>query len=208
MKKSTKITHLFLDVGGVLLTDGWDHHSRRKAALNFDLKFSEIEKRHHIIFEVYEKGRLMLDEYLNLVIFYEKRSFSKAAFKNFMFAQSKPFSEMIDLVTKLKDLYHLKIAAVSNEARELNAYRIQKFKLDRLVDCFISSSFVHIRKPDVEIFHLALDIAQAKPQQVVYIENTKIFTQIAEGLGMQSILHTDFKSTSEKLGFLGLYIHE
>jgi putative hydrolase of the HAD superfamily len=121
-----------------------------------------------------------------------------------MFAQSKPYSEMLDLVAQLKVRHGLKIVVVSNESRAVNAYRIRKFKLDRFVDTFISSCFVHIRKPDADIFRLALDIAQAPAQQVVYIENTPMFVQIAQGLGIRSILHTDYKSTCAKLASFGL----
>jgi putative hydrolase of the HAD superfamily len=111
---------------------------------------------------------------------------------------------MIELVAQLKVRHGLKIAVVSNEGRELNAYRIRKFKLNRFVDSFISSSFVHVRKPDADIFRLALDIAQAPARQVVYIEDTPMFVQVAEGLGIRSILHTDFRSTRAKLASLGL----
>ena len=121
-----------------------------------------------------------------------------------MFAQSQPYPQMIELVCKLKAKYRLKIAVVSNEARELNAYRISKFKLDMFADCFISSCFVHLRKPDADIFRLALDIAHAKARQVVYIENTPMFVQIAEGLGIRSILHTDYASICTKLASFGL----
>jgi putative hydrolase of the HAD superfamily len=111
---------------------------------------------------------------------------------------------MIRLVTRLKLRYRLRIAVVSNESREVNAYRIRKFKLDGFVDCFISSCFVHIRKPDPDIFRLALDIAQAPARQVLYIENTPMFVQIAEGLGIRSILHTDYQSTCAQLAAFGL----
>jgi putative hydrolase of the HAD superfamily len=111
---------------------------------------------------------------------------------------------MINLFAQLKVRHGLKIAVVSNESRAVNAYRIRKFKLDRFVDTFISSCFVHIRKPDADIFRLALDIAQAPAQQVVYIENTPMFVQIAQGLGIRSILHTDYKSTCAKLISFGL----
>jgi HAD superfamily hydrolase (TIGR01509 family) len=206
--KNAAITHLFLDIGGVLLTNGWDHHARKRAAINFKLKFSDIEDRHHLIFEIYEKGKITLEEYLNLVVFYQKRSFTRAQFRRFMFAQSKPYSEMIEMVTQLKVRHGLKIVVVSNEARELNAYRIRTFKLNRFIDFFISSCFVHIRKPDKEIFRLALDIAQAEPQKVLYIENTPMFVEIAEGLGIRSILHTDYKSTCTKLASFGLHNYE
>ncbi len=208
MKRAIPITTLFLDIGGVLLTNGWDHDARQRAAANFKLELAEIEDRHHLTFDTYEEGKLTLQEYLDRVIFYQKRPFTRAQFRRFMFAQSKPYPEMIELVTQLKIRYGLRIAVVSNEARELNAYRIRKFKLDRFVDGFISSCFVHVRKPDTDIFRLALDISQAPAPKVVYIENTPMFVQIAEGLGIRSILHTDYRSTRAKLASFGLEIDE
>ena len=213
MKRAVPITTLFLDVGGVLLTDGWDHHARKRAAKKFKLEWIEMEDRHQLNFDIYEEGKLTLEEYLGRVVFYQKRPFTRAQFRRFMFAQSKPYSEMIELFAQLKVRHRLKIAVVSNEAREMNVYRIRKFKLDRFVNSFISSSFVHVRKPDANIFRLALDITQATARQVLYIENTPMFVQIAEGLGIRSILHTDYKSTCTKLASFGLHndgknIHE
>ena len=202
-----KVTVLFLDVGGVLLSNGWDRHARKRAARNFKLEWSEMEERHHLTFEAHEEGKITLDEYLARVVFHQKRPFTRAQFRRFMFAQSKAYPEMIELVTQLKARYGLKIAVVSNEAREVNAYRIRKFKMDGFVDAFISSCFVHVRKPDAEIFRQALDIVQAPVRQVVYIENTPMFVEVAEGLGIRSILHTDYKSTCEKLAAFGLH-HE
>ena len=202
--KATIITCVFLDVGGVLLTNGWDHHARKRAATNFKLDLAEMEDRHHLTVDTYEEGKLTLEEYLGRVVFYQKRPFTQSQFKRFMFAQSKPYPEMIELMAQLKVRHGLKIAVVSNEGRELNAYRIRKFKLDRFVDFFVSSCFVHIRKPDADIFRLALDIAQTPARQAVYIENTPMFVQIAEGLRIGSILHTDYRSTRAKLASFGL----
>jgi putative hydrolase of the HAD superfamily len=204
MKKATAITCVFLDVGGVLLSDGWDHHARKRAATKFRLELAEMEDRHHLTFETYEEGRLTLEEYLGWVVFYQKRPFTRAQFRRFMFAQSTPYPEMIELVAQLKVRHGLKIVVVSNEARELNLYRIRKFKLDRFVDSFISSGFVHVRKPDADIFRLALDIAQAPARQVVYIEDTPLFVEIAEGLGIRSILHTEYRTTCAALASFGL----
>ncbi len=198
------ISTLFLDVGGVLLTNGWDHHARRRLAKNFKLDWAEMEERHKLNFATLEEGKLTLEEYLGRVVFYQKRPFTRAQFRRLMFAQSNPYPAMIDLIAQLKARHRLKIVVVSNESREVNAYRIRKFKLDQFVDCFISSCFVHIRKPDADIFRLALDIAQAPARQVLYIENTPMFVQIAEGLGIRSILHTDYKSTCAKLAWFGL----
>jgi len=204
MKRSTEITTLFLDIGGVLFTNGWNHHARRRAATNFKLELADMENRHHLTFDTFKEGKLALEEYLGRVVFYQKRPFTRAQFRCFMFAQSKPYPEMIELVAQLKVQHGLKIAVVSNEGRELNAYRIRKFKLHGFGDSFISSCFVHVRKPDADIFRLALDIVQAPARQVVYIENTPMFAQIAEGLGIRSILHTDYRSTCAKLASFGL----
>ncbi len=157
------ITTLFLDVGGVLLTNGWDHHVRRRAVKNFNLDWAAVEERHRLTFEIHEEGKLTFEEYLNLVVFYEKRPFTRAQFRRFMCEQSKPYAAMIAL-----------------------------------------SCFVHLRKPDANIFRLALDITQTPAQQVLYIENTPMFVQIAEGLGIRSVLHTDYKSTCAKLASFGL----
>ena len=208
MKKATAITCVFLDIGGVLLTDGWDHHARKRAAKKFKLEWAEMEERHHLNFATYEEGKLTLEEYLGRVVFYKKRPFTRAQFRRFMFAQTKPYPEMIELVAQLRVRHGLKIGVVSNEARELNAYRIRKFKLNRCVDFFISSCFVHLRKPDADIFRLALDIAQTPARQVVYIENTPMFVQIAEGLGIRGVLHTDYGSTCAKLASFGLLNNE
>ncbi len=204
MKSALPITTLFLDIGGVLLNNGWDHIVRRKVAEHFKLEWAELEERHALTFETHEEGKLAFEEYLGLVVFYKKRPFTRAQFRRFMCAQSKPYPEMIELIAQLKARRRLKIAVVSNEAREVNAYRIRKFKLSGFVDFFISSCFVHLRKPDADIFRLALDIAQTPARQVIYIENTPMFVQVAEGLGIRSILHTDYKSTRARLASFGL----
>ena len=203
-KKASAITCVFLDIGGVLLTDGWSHASRKLAVKTFDLDPKEMENRHQQAFDTYELDKLTFEEYLSRVVFYQKRPFTRAQFRKFIFARSKPYPQMIELIRRLKARYGLKIVAVSNEARDLNAHRIRKFKLDGFVDSFVSSCFVHLRKPDADIFRLALDIAQTPVRQVLYIENTAMFVQIAEGLGIRSILHTDYKSTCAKLASFGL----
>lgn len=206
MKRPIPVTTLFLDIGGVLLTDGWDHHARKRAVMKFKLGFAELEGRHQLNFATYEEGKITLEEYLNRVVFYEKRPFTRVEFQRYMYAQSKPHPGMIEFVSQLKAQYGLKIAVVSNEARELNAYRIRKFKLDKFVDAFVSSCFVHIRKPDIDIFRLALDIIQTPARHVLFIDNTPMFVSIAEDLGIRGIHHTDYKSTCAKLASFGLQI--
>jgi putative hydrolase of the HAD superfamily len=208
VKKSLPITTLFVDVGGVLLTNGWDHVERKRVAKHFKLDWAEMDERHRLVFETHEEGKLSFEEYLGWVVFYEKRPFTRNQFRDFMFAQSKPFPKMLDLVAQLKKQHGLKIVVVSNESREVNAYRIRTFKLDRLVDTFISSCFVQMRKPDIKIFELALDLAQTAPAQAIFLDNTPMFVQIADRLGMQGILHVDYESTRAKLTALGLQISD
>ncbi|MGH2591884.1 MAG: HAD family hydrolase [Anaerolineae bacterium] len=204
MTDSPPITTLFVDIGGVLLTNGWDGNARRQAAETFGLEYDEMNERHHLTFDTYEEGKLSLDEYLNRVIFYQERPFSREAFKAFMFSQSESYPDMIELVRKLKARYHLKVAAVSNEGRELTVYRIQKFELGKLMDFFVSSCFVHYRKPDADIYRIALDIAQAPPEQVIYIDDRAMFVEVAQGLGIRGLHHTGYESTQSGLERLGL----
>jgi len=207
-RKASGVACIFVDIGGVLLTDGWDHHARKRAATKFKLEWPEMEERHHLNWDIHQAGKLTLKQYLMRVIFHKERTFTLAQFQSFMFDQSKPHPKMIDLVSQLKVRHGLKVAVVSNEGRELNSYRIRKFKLDAFVDTFISSCFIHMLKPDTDIFRLALDLTQSPPEQVVYIENTPMFVQVAETLGIRSILHTDYGSTLEKLKSFGMLSNE
>ncbi len=161
------ITCVFVDISGVLLTNGWDHLARRRAVEHFDLNWEEMEERHRLTFEIHEEGKLSFEEYLKLVVFYEKRPFTPMQFRQFMCDQSTPYPDMIATIAQLKARYALKIAVVSNESFELNAYRIRTFKLGAFVDCFVSSCFVHLRKPDANIFRLALHLTQTEPKQVL-----------------------------------------
>ena len=201
---SPKITTLFVDVGGVLLTNGWDRAMRNQAAETFGLDYAEMDERHHLTFDTYEEGKLSLEEYLNRAVFYRERTFTHEEFTAFMFARSQPYPDMIQLIRSLKARHALKVAVVSNEGRELTVYRIQKFRLAEFVDFFISSCFVHFRKPDADIYRMALDIAQVSPEDVAYIEDRALFVEVARGLGIRGIHHRSYESTRAALAALGL----
>ncbi len=195
---------IFLDIGGVLLTNGWDRAARSKACETFHLDYDEMNERHHLTFDTYEEGKLSLDEYLDRVVFYEPRSFTPEQFKDFMFAQSKPFPLMIDLIKQVKARYGLKVATISNEGYELTIYRINQFELGSFIDFFVSSCFVHYRKPDSDIFRIALDVAQVSPSRSLYIEDRPWFVDVACSLGMNAIRHIDVESTRAVLAENGL----
>jgi len=204
MTPSTHIKTLFLDIGGVLLTNGWDHEARKRAADKFALDYNELNERHHLTFDTYEEGKLSLDAYLDRIVFYQERPFAREEFKSFMYAQSKPFDDMILLIRALKNEYCLQVAAVSNEGKELTMYRVQQFELGTFIDFFISSCFVHYRKPDEDMYRIALDIAQVQPEQVAYIDDRMMFVEIARNIGINGILHTSFETTKKSLEGLGL----
>jgi len=199
-----KITTLFTDIGGVLLTNGWDRHARGEAAVLFNLDSVDLEERHHLTFDTYEVGKLTLDEYLERIVFFEKRNFSYDDFKEFMFKKSLPYNDMIALICDLKKKYNLKVAVISNEGRELNQYRINTFKLNEFVDFFVSSSFVHFRKPDADIFKVAIDISQSDVETSLYIDDRMLFVQVAEVLGLKGIHHTTYEDTKAQLAGFGL----
>jgi putative hydrolase of the HAD superfamily len=198
------ISTVFLDIGGVLLTNGWDHHMRQKAAEKFNLDYEDLNERHHLTFDTYEEGKLSLDQYLTRVIFYKQRPFSRNEFRDFMFKQSEPYPDMIEMIRDLQARYHLRVGAISNEGRELTVYRIREFRLAEFMDFFVSSCFVHYRKPDEDIYRIALDISQAKPEHSVYIEDRPMFVDVAGGLGINGIVHTGFDTTRQALEKLGL----
>ncbi|TDQ11055.1 HAD family hydrolase [Pedobacter metabolipauper] len=199
-----QITTLFTDIGGVLLTNGWDRAARAEAAQRFHLDLVEVEERHHLTFDTYEVGKISLDEYLDRLVFYEERHFDRIEFKEFMFSKSLPYNDMIELICGLKKKYNLKVAVISNEGRELNQYRINTFRLNEFIDFFISSSFVHFRKPDADIFKVAIDISQSDISRSIYIDDRMLFVQIAEGLGVRGIYHTSYEDTKKKLEEFGL----
>jgi putative hydrolase of the HAD superfamily len=201
---SAPVTSLFLDIGGVLLTNGWDRNARAAAAKNFGLDLDELSDRHRMTFDTYESGKLDLEEYLTRTVFYDNRSFTREEFRQFMFEQSDAYPDMLQLIRDLKAKYKLKIAVVNNEGRELNQHRIERFKLNDFVDFFISSCFVHFRKPDADIWKVALDIAQVPIEQVVYIDDRPMFVQVAEGLGIRGIAHKKYEQTKAELAAMGL----
>lgn len=198
------IKALLLDIGGVFLTNGWDRGSRRAAADHFNINFEEMNERHRIIFDAYESGKSTLDEYLNLLVFYEPRSFSPQDFVEFMMGQSQPYQDMIDLVSGLKQKYGLQTIAVNNEGKEINEYRIRQYNLKSFIDVFASSCIIKARKPDHTIYSTALDLAQIKPEEAIYLDDRLVFIQAAEQLGINTIHHTSTAITRQVFSTYGL----
>lgn len=197
-------TSLLVDIGGVLLTDGWNTASRRKAADTFGLDWDETERLHRLADGAWELGKISRDEYLSHVIFNRPREFSREDYVRFMEAESAAHVDVIEYVGQLKHRHGLRVGAVSNESRELSEYRTRQFRLLDVVDFLIVSGAVHYRKPDRDIYRLALDAAGATPGECVYLENTDMFAQVAREMGIAAILHDDLAKTQAALAELGL----
>lgn len=177
---------LFVDVGGVLLTNGWDTELRNQVAQHFAIDPQEMQQRHEMIFEDFECGRCRFDEYLHHVIFYKTRSFSQEEFKNYVYESSKPYPKSIERIKKLKARHQAKLVLLSNEGREIAEFRFNKFNFHSFTDFFIVSSFVGVRKPDPRIYRLALDVCQENPKNVLYVDDREKYFSSAKSFGLRT----------------------
>ena len=205
---STSVKALLLDIGGVILTKGWGRESRQLAAEKFRLDYEDLRERHELVFHLYEEGRLTLHQYLKRIVFHTRRSFSYQEFIDFMFQQSRPHPEMLDLVRNLKGRHKLKVVALSNEGRELTEHRIRLFDLTSLIDFFVCSCFVGTLKPDPAIFSFAMDQVQLDKSKVVYIDDTHLHVEVARELGIPSICHASMQETKAGLEQYGLTLDD
>jgi putative hydrolase of the HAD superfamily len=197
------IRTIFWDVGGVLLSNAWDHTERKKAFEKFGLDAAEFETRHEMVVSSFERGKITLDEYLDRTVFYQARPFTVQQFKDFMFSLSQPKNEVLKFARSLKQSCALDMATLNNESRELNQYRIQKFELTEIFDFFVSSCYVGLRKPEDGIYKLALDLAQEPAESCCFIDDRPINLEGAARLGMKTIRMVSaaqLKADLQKLG--------
>jgi putative hydrolase of the HAD superfamily len=196
---------LFVDIGGVLATNGWDTDSRAAAVEHFALDARDVDSRHRMMFELFERGKISWQQYLDRVVFNVPRPFTADEFTRFVLARSRAYPEMIELVRRVKQNHGLKVVVVSNEGRELTEHRLKLLDLASVMDVFVCSCFVRLRKPDIDIFRLACDLAQVAPGEVAYIEDRAMFAEVAATLGIRGIVHRGIDTTRIALAELGLY---
>ncbi len=192
---SSKINVIFLDIGGVLLTNGWGHESRQKAAEVFGIDYNELDTLHHFIYNVFEMGKISLNDYLDTVIFNHPRDFSRKEFKDFMYGESQELPTLLAWLKDWKKKCDFRIFSINNESREVNDFRIEKFDLRKAFDGFFTSCHVGMRKPDPGIFNIALDIAQVKPENSVYFDDRLMLVNAAGKLGINSFHHQTAEKT-------------
>ncbi|MFY9950300.1 MAG: HAD family phosphatase [Candidatus Sulfotelmatobacter sp.] len=178
---------IFWDVGGVLLTNAWDHNERAQALQHFHLDQEEFQARHEMVVSSFERGKISLDEYLDRTIFYTARPFTREQFRDFMFSLSRPVTDVLAFARALADSGKYFMGTINNESRELNDYRIQKFGLREIFRVFVSSCFVGLRKPESGIYRLAVEITQINPEECCFIDDRSLNLECAAKLGMHTI---------------------
>lgn len=199
-----EIGALFWDVGGVLLSNAWDHVERDLAIAHFQLDKSEFESRHKELVAAFEQGTLSLDEYLERIVFYQVRTFTREEFKQFMFSLSTPRTDVLEIARSLSFKYFT--ATLNNESRELNQYRIQTFGLADFCELFVSSCFVGVSKPDERIYRLALDLIQHAPEECCFIDDRPGNIEVAAKVGMRTVLMQDPAQLRRDLRGLGVAV--
>ena len=196
------IRTLFWDVGGVLLSNAWDHEERDRAVERFQLQKADFEARHKEAVSAFEEGKVTLDQYLDRTVFYQPHKFMKEEFKSYMFSLSKPKPEVLELARALAG--KCLMATINNESREMNDYRIKQFGLSQIFDLFVSSCYVGMRKPDEKIYRLALDLIQKAPDECCFIDDRPVNIEGAAKVGIRTVLMRDPLQLKKDLQGLGV----
>jgi len=194
---------ILFDIGGVLLTNGWDHHERAIVIEQFKLDGNVLESRHAKAFEPWERGELSLDEYLDAVIFYEPRSFSREEFFFAMCAQSKELPNgALCILKELAASDKCRIGALNNEALETHEFRVKKFSLHKYFQYTFTSCYMGLRKPDPKIYQRALGILGDRPERALFIDDRLENVAAAAAVGMKAVRFTGEGELRNQLGAL------
>ena len=199
-----KIEALFWDNGGVILTNGWDREARKRAAEKFHLDWDEFSDRHELMLNAFETGQANLDQYMQRTVFYRPRDFKPEDFRAFMFEQSQPFPEALEFCGRISASRKYIMAALNNESREINEYRIKQFKLKNYFEVFFSSCYLGVRKPDIAIYQRVMEIMQRQPSACVMIDDRELNLECARELGLQTIQVKNLDQLKQDLAKLGI----
>ena len=201
-----RISAIFWDVGGVLLTNAWDRAQRERALEQFKLDQEEFHDRHEMVVSSLERGKIGFDEYLDRTIFYRPRPFAREVFKDYVFSLSQPYREVLALAEELTKSGKYFMGTINNESRELNLYRIQTFGLCEIFSVFVSSCFVGLRKPEDGIYRMALEITQKTPDECCFIDDRALNLESARQMGMHTIEMHDVEQLRRELRKLDVQI--
>ena len=200
------IRAIFWDVGGVLLTNAWDHTERTAALEHFHLDEKEFHDRHEMVVSSFERGKITLDEYLDRTVFYRQHPFTRDVFREYMFSLSRPFPEVLEFAQALSDSGKYFMGTINNESRELNNYRIETFGLRKIFRVFVSSCFVGLQKPEPDIYRLALELTQLPAEECCFVDDRAANLESARKLGMKTIEMQQVEQLRGDLGKLGVSV--
>jgi putative hydrolase of the HAD superfamily len=200
------IRAIFWDVGGVLLSNAWDHTERAEALEQFQLDAKDFNDRHALVVSSFERGQITLDEYLDRTVFYRERPFTKDAFREFMFSLSRPSPEVLEFAQALTDSGKYFMGTINNESRELNNYRIEKFGLRKIFRLFVSSCYVGFRKPERDIYRLALEVTQTPAEECCFIDDRAGNLECPAQMRMHTIEMKGLEGLRAELGKLGVRV--
>ncbi|HXY00382.1 MAG TPA: HAD-IA family hydrolase [Candidatus Limnocylindrales bacterium] len=201
-----EITTLFWDIGGVILTNGWDHDARMQAAQLFGLDWEEFRERHDLSFPALDTGQISLNQYLDRTLFYRSRSFTREDFTAFMFAQSREYPETRAVLSDVARTGKYYVASINNEPRELNQYRIEAFNLRKEFQAFFSSCYLNARKPEETIYQIALEVSQRLPENSVFIDDRPLNLENPRRLGMNVVPYQNAPQLRADLNALGIKV--
>ena len=199
-----EIHAIFWDVGGVLLSNAWDHTQRIAALEHFRLDEEEFHSRHEMVVSSFERGKISLEEYLDRTVFYRDRPFTRDEFRDYMFSLSQPIPEVLAFARALADSGKYFMGTINNESRELNLHRIEEYGLREIFRLFVSSCFVGLRKPDSGIYRLAIETTQFNPEECCFIDDRALNLECAAKLGMHTIQMQGLEQLRSELGKLGV----
>ena len=191
-------------MGGVLLSNAWDREQRIKALGHFHLDEEEFHDRHEMVVSSFERGKITLDEYLDRTVFYRSRPFTRETFKEFMFSLAQPVPEVLGFAQALADSKKYFMGTINNESRELNLYRIEKYGLRKIFRIFVSSCFVGFRKPEPDIYRLAVELTQIAPEECAFVDDRALNLEQAARLGMKTIELQTLKQLKKDLDAIGV----
>jgi putative hydrolase of the HAD superfamily len=196
---------ILFDVGGVLLTNGWDQHERATVIEHFHLDLAAFETLNVAYYDAWERASISLTEYLNSAVFYEPRSFCRDEFFAFMLTQSKlQLDGALGILQELAASDKCLLGALNNEARETNEYRFKHFGLRDFFDVALSSCYLGLRKPEPAIYRRALDILGKPAERILFIDDRAENVAGAMAAGMKAIRFEGAEALRRQLEMLGV----
>lgn len=200
-----EIRAIYWDIGGVLLTNGWDHEERARVLAQFAIPSEEYESRHEAANDKWEKGELSDEQFLNETVFFKPRSFTAGEFLQAVRTQSKWLpGGARNVITALRRSNGLKMAMLNNESGPLNDYRIATFGLAQFFDAFFCSAYIGMRKPDPRIFRAGAKMLCLQPAECAFVDDRENNCEAATEVGMHAIQYKGEDALRDELRGLGV----